>query len=75
MGKDARFFLYGQEPKVVKSRLHLEIKVGQGLPDDDRRAMVTAKLAELTALGVTPAEEVPSDGGPVVLRDPEDNEF
>ncbi|MEQ7124692.1 VOC family protein [Actinopolymorpha sp. B11F2] len=63
------------EPKVVKNRLHLDIKVGQGLPDDDRRAMDTAKVAELTALGATPVEAFPSDGGLVVLGDPEDNEF
>jgi hypothetical protein len=69
------FFLKVPESKVVKNRVHLDIKVGQGLANVERRAMITAKVDELTALGAAVAEEFSGQGGPVVLRDLEGNEF
>jgi hypothetical protein len=68
------------EEKVVKNRLHLDLKIGGGraVPLDVRRQRVDAKVEELTALGATilRATEAPdADHYYVVMQDPEGNEF
>ncbi len=52
------------EPKVVKNRVHLDVRA------DD----VAAEVARLVALGATRVDDVPI-GDLVVLRDPEGNEL
>ncbi|MFE6099429.1 VOC family protein [Streptomyces laurentii] len=69
------------EPKTVKNRLHLDLKVGGGraVPLAVRRARVDAEVARLTALGAsvlyTMDEPHGMDYYAVVLGDPEGNEF
>jgi hypothetical protein len=72
------FFQTVPEPKAVKNRVHLDIGVtnGQGLPVEERRGPIAAKVAELVALGATEVETIEEGGGMfTVLRDPEGNEF
>ena len=52
------------EPKLVKNRVHLDL----------RAADVDGELSRLLALGAVAREHQPSDGV-VVLQDPEGNEF
>lgn len=68
------------EPKVVKNRLHLDLKVGGGhdVPLEVRRQRVTAKVARLADAGATvlrTTDEPDAGAYAVVLRDPEGNEF
>ncbi|MFG2117365.1 VOC family protein [Streptomyces sp. NPDC048718] len=69
------------EPKTVKNRLHLDLKVGGGraVPLAVRRARVDAEVARLTALGASVAYVMDEPQGmayyAVVLQDPEGNEF
>jgi Glyoxalase-like domain len=68
-GRLPRMFLQMvDEPKTVKNRMHLDLRVGA-----DRRL---AEVARLTELGATTAWES-DDRGPVTttMRDPEGNEF
>ena len=69
------FFLRVPEPKVVKNRVHLDVKVGRGDADADSRERIEAKVAELLALGASIAEDFARDGALVVMRDLEGNEF
>ncbi|MEU7112696.1 VOC family protein [Streptomyces sp. NPDC046182] len=69
------------EPKTVKNRLHLDLKVGGGreVPLALRRARVDGEVARLTALGATVLSTLDgpegTDSYAVVLQDPEGNEF
>jgi hypothetical protein len=66
------------ESKVVKNRLHLDIKVGgRELPWEERWPLVLAKVEELTGAGATVlyVDEVDGRGDHVTLADPEGNEF
>jgi predicted enzyme related to lactoylglutathione lyase len=56
------------EPKRVKNRLHLDVAPWRG---DDQ----AAEVAQLRALGATPADVGQGDVPWVVLADPEGNEF
>ncbi|WP_405057957.1 VOC family protein [Kribbella sp. NBC_01505] len=70
------FFLQVPEPKVVKNRLHLDIKVALGLSGDDRRTAIDAEVERLTGLGATVVRRADEpDGYLVVMGDPESNEF
>lgn len=68
------------EPKVVKNRLHLDLKVsgGRAVPLPVRVQRVNAKVERLTSAGATVLRTL---GGPdldhfaIVLLDPEGNEF
>ncbi len=66
------------EPKSVKNRLHFDIYVGggRGVPIEERRNRVDARVAELVAIGGTirnTSDE--NDHYFVGMRDPEGNEF
>lgn len=69
------------EPKTVKNRVHLDLKVGGGrdVPLALRRERVDGEVARLTALGATILYAMDEPNGmdyyAVVLQDPEGNEF
>ncbi|MDF5757219.1 VOC family protein [Spongiactinospora sp. TRM90649] len=69
------------EAKVVKNRLHLDVRLteGRSVPVEIRRERIDAEADRLTGLGATLVSVVP-DGGmadyyAVTMRDPEGNEF
>jgi len=63
-------FLRVPERKVVKNRVHLDIRTGR--TDEDKRA----KVAELLAAGATQVRRVEERGDWwIVMADPEGNEF
>ena len=72
-------FLKVPEGKVVKNRLHLDLRVsgGRSVPQDQREVLLRAAVERLTAAGATVlAEHGGRDGlDHVVLADPEGNEF
>lgn len=66
------------EAKTVKNRLHLDVWVaGRGVPFEERRTRVLAKVAQLVEAGATRLYELSgtTDHFAVVLQDPEGNEF
>jgi hypothetical protein len=68
------------ESKVVKNRVHLDLKVGggRGVPLAIRTQRVTAKVARLTKAGATvlrTTDEPDMEHYGVLLQDPEGNEF
>ena len=71
------FFQKVPEGKVVKNRLHLDVRAALGLRGDERMATLEAECARLGALGATRVErfEPGFDAGHIVMRDPEGNEF
>jgi len=80
IGQDVRFFLYESEGKVVKNRLHLDIKVGggRGVPLAERKRRVEAKAARLRAAGATTVrvgDHPDQDHYSHLMQDPEGNEF
>ncbi|GGK01020.1 glyoxalase [Streptomyces camponoticapitis] len=72
-------FLKVPESKVVKNRLHLDLRVGGGreVPWETRWPRVLAEVARLTAAGATVIGEHELRGKPdhVVMADPEGHEF
>jgi len=61
------------EPKTVKNRLHIDVRVpGHGSPDE-RWARIRAESERLVKAGGSVLEEF--DGHHVVMADPEGNEF
>nr|WP_240197102.1 VOC family protein [Nonomuraea lactucae] len=72
-GRGPRLFLKQvREPKTQKIRLHLDVRVAEG-PPDERWARVIEEVARLGAIGGTVLREFP--GHHVVMADPEGNEF
>jgi catechol 2,3-dioxygenase-like lactoylglutathione lyase family enzyme len=72
------FFQRVPEGKVVKNRVHLDVRVGTGLAGDDRVAALEAECARLTALGGTKVRLMLADGfdeSCLVMQDVEGNEF
>lgn len=67
------------EPKVVKNRLHIDVKVGggRGKPHEQRWARVLEAKERLIAAGATVIREDWWNGRPdhIVMADPEGNEF
>ncbi|OLF15236.1 VOC family protein [Actinophytocola xanthii] len=68
------------EPKTVKNRLHLDLKVGGGRdqPWEERWPRVLAEVERLTAAGATVVQRfdgADGRGDHFVLADPEGNEF
>ncbi|GEE00030.1 hypothetical protein nbrc107696_04760 [Gordonia spumicola] len=73
------FFQRVPEDKVVKNRVHLDVRGAAGLVGDDRMAALEALCGRLETLGATrirrqePAP--PMESGYIVMTDPEGNEF
>jgi hypothetical protein len=68
------------EPKTVKNRLHLDLKVsgGRTVPMAERRARVEAEVTRLESLGANRLRVLSADGldhYAVVMTDPAGNEF
>ena len=73
-------FLKVPESKVVKNRLHIDIKVGGGrdaVPWEVRWPRVLEAVERLTAVGATVIREYEINGQPdhILMADPEGNEF
>ena len=72
------FFQRVPEGKVVKNRVHLDVRVGTGLVGDERVAALEAECARLEALGATRVRLLRADGfdeSCLVMQDVEGNEF
>jgi Glyoxalase-like domain len=72
------FFQKVPEPKVVKNRLHIDIRVGgeRGTPFEERRRRIEASVEPLIAAGASfqRRSDDPDDYF-IVMQDPEGNEF
>jgi hypothetical protein len=72
------FFQRVPEGKVVKNRLHLDVRVGTGLVGDERLAALEAECARLEPLGAVRVRLLRADGfdeSCLVMQDVEGNEF
>lgn len=73
------FFQRVPEPKAVKNRVHLDLRVAPALTGDERMAALEAEAARLEALGARRAYRVEPDGGMeqgfITMHDPEGNEL
>jgi hypothetical protein len=72
------FFQRVPEGKVVKNRVHLDVRAAPGLEGDERMTALEAAAADLVAIGATRVSRFEPDGlsaGFVVMQDPEGNEF
>lgn len=72
------FFQRVPEGKVVKNRVHLDVRVGPGLVGDERVALLEAEAARLVALGGVRLRLLPADDEDeacLVMQDVEGNEF
>lgn len=72
------FFQRVPEDKVVKNRVHLDVRVGTGLVGDERLAALEAECARLIPLGATRYQLHVADGvneSCLVMQDVEGNEF
>jgi hypothetical protein len=72
------FFQRVPEEKVVKNRLHLDVRVGKGMVGDERVAALEAECARLEALGATRVRLMLADEeneSCLVMQDVEGNEF
>jgi hypothetical protein len=72
------FFQRVPEGKVVKNRVHIDVRVGTGLGGDERVATLEAEGERLIALGATRVQLLPADDeneSCLVMQDIEGNEF
>jgi len=72
------FFQRVPEAKVVKNRVHLDVRVGTGLVGEERLAALEAECARLVALGAVRERLMRADGfneSCIVMQDIEGNEF
>ncbi|MFH8442031.1 VOC family protein [Streptomyces sp. NPDC018026] len=72
------FFQRVPEGKVVKNRVHLDVRVGTGLVGAERLATLEAECTRLVALGAVRERLLPADEeneSCIVMRDVEGNEF
>ncbi len=72
------FFQHVPEGKVVKNRVHLDVRVGTGLVGEERIAALEAECARLIPLGATRYELLLADEeneSTLVMQDVEGNEF
>ncbi|MCL2583265.1 MAG: VOC family protein [Streptosporangiales bacterium] len=72
------FFQRVPESKVVKNRVHLDVRAGTGLVGDERVAVLEAEGGRLAALGATRVQLLRADGvneSCLVMQDIEGNEF
>lgn len=71
-------FLRVPEGKVVKNRVHLDVRVGTGLVGDERLAVLEAECARLVELGAVRVRLLRADDeneSCQVMQDVEGNEF
>jgi hypothetical protein len=72
------FFQRVPEGKVVKNRLHLDVRIGTGLVGEERLAALETECARLVALGAVRVQLLLADGvneSCLVMQDVEGNEF
>ncbi len=72
------FFQRVPEGKVVKNRVHLDVRVGTGLVGAERLAALEAECARLLAVGATRVRLLTADEvneSCLVMQDVEGNEF
>jgi len=72
------YFQRVPEGKVVKNRVHLDVRVGTGLVGEERLAALEAECARLVALGATRGRVLLADEydeSCIVMGDVEGNEF
>ena len=72
------FFQRVPEGKVVKNRVHLDVRVGTGLRGEERVTALESEGARLVALGALRVRLLPADGeneSCLVMQDIEGNEF
>jgi hypothetical protein len=72
------FFQRVPEGKVIKNRVHLDVRVGTGLVGDERLATLEAESARLIALGAKHVRTLLADEeneSCIVMQDIEGNEF
>jgi hypothetical protein len=72
------YFQRVPEGKVVKNRVHLDVRVGAGLVGDGRVAALEEECSRLVALGATRVLLLVADGeneSCLVMQDVEGNEF
>ncbi|MGW6564444.1 VOC family protein [Streptomyces sp. NPDC054975] len=72
------YFQRVPEGKVVKNRVHLDVRVGTGLVGDERLATLEAECARLVALGAVCVQVLRADGvneSCIAMQDVEGNEF
>ena len=72
------FFQRVPEGKVVKNRVHLDVRVGTGLVGEERLATLQAESARLVALGAVQVRVLLADEeneSCIVMQDIEGNEF
>ena len=72
------FFQRVPEGKVVKNRVHLDVRVGTGLVGEERLATLEAERDRLEALGAVTVQVLRADGfneSCIVMQDIEGNEF
>jgi Glyoxalase-like domain len=72
------FFQRVPESKVVKNRLHRDVRVGVGLVGNERLAVLEAESARLVAIGAVRVRLLVADGvneSCIVMQDIEGNEF
>ncbi|MBB4931052.1 hypothetical protein F4561_001872 [Lipingzhangella halophila] len=64
------------EGKTAKNRVHLDVNVAGGLPDDQRRLKVAEEVDRAVRMGAIRVREVDEPAGYcIVMRDLEGNEF
>jgi hypothetical protein len=72
------YFQRVPEGKVVKNRVHLDVRVGTGLVGEERLATLQAESARLVALGAVQVRVLLADEeneSCIVMQDIEGNEF
>jgi hypothetical protein len=72
------YFQQVPEGKVVKNRVHLDVRVGTGLVGGERLRALQVEGSRLEALGATLVRLMPADGDEescLVMHDVEGNEF
>ncbi len=72
------YFQRVPEGKVVKNRVHLDVRVGTGLVGEERLAVLEAECARLVPLGAVRGRLLPADEeneSLLLMQDIEGNEF